>query len=130
MKTFEFKKLIKEAVKEALIEIFAHTPSTSLQEQELPTSKMEEHSIKRSHNNADPITAMINETKASMTSEEYKNILNVNSSIAPTFFNNSSQQPTSTYTGAGIDITNLSFVKKAKQVLEIAEQKDKFRHGV
>lgn len=81
----------------------------------------------------DPIMEMLNQTRASMTGEEYKNIMTATSDmvVKPNF--QSAGIDTETVVGGpqpGIDISKLDFVSKAKAVLDASNKKDKERFGV
>jgi hypothetical protein len=125
MKTSQFKNLIKEAVKEALMEVLLQPPSITEGKKQPDTLKIPQP-IQDTPSSFNPLSAMINETKSKMTSEEYRNILNISSNFT-SYMIPDTVQPSSQ---VGIDISNLGFVKKAKQVLEVAEQKDKQRYGL
>ena len=73
------------------------------------------------------IDEMLNMTKANMTSEEYNNITgatppSTSAKMASQLGMQSSSMP-------GLDISNLDFVGKAKEVLDASYAKDKVRLG-
>jgi len=136
MKASQFKKLIKEAVKEAVKEALREleTPREPVVEQKIKQEPVTyvnniEHSIIE-----DPIQAMINETKANMRPDEYKNVLNMNSSAAPNFRMQADTSQAafmqSSEPEVGVDISQFDFVQKASTVLKAAEQKDKQKYGI
>lgn len=133
MKVSQFKSLIKEAVKEAVREVLSEQETTPI------PAPVQEHVNYRPQPSiieediADPIQAMINETKSRMTPEEYKDVLNMTSMNAPNFTmqsNASSMGVPSSGPEPGIDISNLDFIKKASSVLKAAEQKDRQKYGL
>lgn len=75
----------------------------------------------------DPIQEMLNQTKNNMSGEEYKNVMNFDSSMVqkPNFASSMANQMGMTEPGnmPGLDISQLSFVKKAKKVLDLANEK-------
>jgi len=145
MKLDQLRKIIREevkaAVKEELQEVMteavriASTPTTEesviSQQYRQPLSKpVEKH--KQTSNT--PVMEMLEETRAAMTNEEYKNIYTGNSDMVqkPSFassiaynmgINESGPEP-------GIDLSNLDFLKKAGSIYKAAVQKDKEKYGV
>ena len=82
----------------------------------------------------DPIQEMISQTKKNMTREDSSNILSynssdINSAQRPNFASSMASQMGMTSDGAttGIDISQLGFVKKAKQILDLSNEKSKSR---
>ena len=77
-----------------------------------------------------PLEEMLNATKAEMTNEDYKNIINADSSQAPNF----AQRAASNLgrQGAGLDLTSIPGFNpsKAKAILDAANAKSKQRVGV
>ena len=75
----------------------------------------------------DPIQEMLSQTKNNMSGEEYKNVMNFDSSMVqkPNFASSMANQMGMTEPGnmPGLDISQLSFVKKAKKVLDLANEK-------
>jgi hypothetical protein len=129
MKTSQFKHLIKEAVKEALIEVLLHRPSISIDQKKVDTPEVKTNSqVKPISSN--PLMEMINQTRANMTTEEYRNITSASPAPPPTFTTSTLQENRYSGPQVGIDISNLGFIQKAKQVLDLAENKDKQRHGL
>lgn len=134
MKASEFKKLIKETVKEAIKEALQEgiTPSDlTIQEtsKAIPTPAPK-------HISGDPITSMIAETRSSMSTEDYRNVVNADSSMAPNFQMQSTigmeagTPDLNTAPKVGIDIAGLDFIKNASKVLKASEEKDRMKYGV
>ena len=75
----------------------------------------------------DPIQEMLNQTKNNMSGEEYKNVMNFDSSMVqkPNFASSMANQMgmTTPENMPGLDISQLSFVKNAKKVLDLANEK-------
>lgn len=81
----------------------------------------------------DPIMEMLNQTRASMTGEEYKNIVTATSDmVVKPNFQSAGIDTEAVFSGPqpGIDISKLDFVSKAKAVLDASNKKDKERFGV
>ena len=134
MKVDVFKKLIKEAVKEVLQEELINILSENKKLTEKPVDtfkKYEEYKPTTSKNiykpTGDPIMDLLQETRATMTSGDYKTMVSMDSSMAqngmPSMGNMvSGQEP-------GLDISQLSFVKNAGKVFKASVEKDKQRFG-
>ena len=75
----------------------------------------------------DPIQEMLNQTKNNMSGEDAKNVMNFDSSMVqkPNFASSMANQMGMTEPGnmPGLDISQLSFVKKAKKVYDLANEK-------
>ena len=136
MKASQFKELIKEAVREVLREeLTSTTPPPPVQEQVKykPTGNA--------------MLDILNETRANMSTSEYRNIAGgtLGSSLAQSY-NRSAFMPNQNLTPAsndpnvvarsvasapkiGIDISQLGFVNKAAAIVSTATKKDKERLG-
>lgn len=119
MKASEFKKLIKEAVREALKEDLLEMVQQPIQETAQPVVPVTTGST---------ILDMLNETRASMTSQDYRNVIGANSSMAQNFQTSSAR--TATTVQAGLDLSNLSFVKNAGEILRVSNEKDRLKNGL
>jgi hypothetical protein len=136
MKLDVFKKLIKEAVKEAVREELEIILSESPVKQKAPVinnvTKYEKYTqpISKQTRSGDPIMDVLNETRASMTQESYRDFLGATSDMvqapgigmAPQEYSTSGHQP-------GLDLSTLSFVKNAGKVFKASIEKDKQRLG-
>jgi hypothetical protein len=134
MKVDVFKKLIKEAVKEVLQEELVNILSENKKQVENTSgtfTKYEEYKPVRSENmyrpTGDPIMDLLQETRANMTSGDYKTMISMDSSMAQGGMPNmgsmiSGPEP-------GLDISQLSFVKNAGKVFQASVEKDKQRFG-
>lgn len=83
----------------------------------------------------DPIMEMLNQTRASMTSEEYKNAYTGTSDMVqkPNFASMMASNMGMTETKGpmpGLDISQFDFVKKAGDVYKKSVQKDKEKYGI
>lgn len=122
MKANEFKQLIKEAVKEALKEELSELtqqPTAPVQEAAKPATPVK---------TGNAILDMLNETRASMTSDDYRNVIGANSSMAQGFPTGGARTATSVQ--AGLDLSQLSFVKNAGEILKVSNEKDRLRNGL
>jgi hypothetical protein len=130
MKADVFKKLIKEAVKEALREELGNLQPAAAQP--APVQKVVKYenyrpTVANPISTGDPIMDLLQETRATMNSEDYKSMVNMNSSMAQGGIPNmesmiSGPEP-------GLDISQLSFVKNAGKVFKASVEKDKQRFG-
>jgi len=83
----------------------------------------------------DPIMEMLNQTKASMSQQDYQQVVSMDSSMVtkPNFAQSmASQMGMSEPTGPmpGLDLSQLGFLNKAKAVLDAANKKDRERKGL
>ena len=142
MKLDQLRKIIREevrsAVKDELQEMLneavkaASAPST----QEYKAVKQKDlkrtWSTGRMNPGTVPLEEMLNMTRESMTGDDYKNVVNADSSMVkkPNFASSmASNMGITENTGPmpGIDISKLDFVKNAKAVLDKSYEKDKSR---
>jgi hypothetical protein len=136
MKASQFKELIKEAVREVIKEEFS-TPSQPVQEQVKyqPTGN--------------PMLDAINETRSSMTSEDYKNLNGgtMQSSMAQAFNKSAfvpqgravkpvSDDPQAVAAAVaaapkqGLDLSQLGFINKAAAIVNTADRKQREKNGL
>ena len=145
MKLDQLRKIIREEVKAAVKEELqdmlteavrvASQPATStgVQKFEAP-AKMQEIQ-KPTPSSSDPIMEMLNQTKASMTNEEYKQVFNGTSDMVqkPNFASMMASNMGMVDSGRpapGLDISQFDFVKKAGAVYKASVEKDKQKYGV
>lgn len=133
MKVDLLKKIIKEAVKEAVKEELTELLNSQEVTQEKPTV----FSTPKNEVVKDPIMSMLESTRATMTNEDFKNVMNADSSMAqgfPQMMNSISGNPTMRNLPSGpqpgIDISNLDFVKKASSIYNLSVKKDQEKHGI
>ena len=142
MKASEFKQLIKEAVKEAIQEeLYSVKKQTQATEPVLQTEKRS--TVQFSGDN--PLMEALNMTSRTMSSDDYRNVMNADSSMAASFdrsmfmpkqnFKPVSDDPRAVAQAVaaapktGIDISQLGFINKAAAIVNTAAKKDKERFG-
>ena len=144
MKLDQLRKIIREevrsAVKDELQEMLneavkaASAPST----QEYKAVKQKDlkrtWSTGRMNPGTVPLEEMLSMTKEEMTGEDYKNVVNADSSMVkkPNFASNVATSMGLTESSEpmpGIDISKLDFVGKAKAIYDKSLEKDKNRLG-
>ena len=141
MKLDQLRKIIREevraAVKEELQDILteavktASTPELSEVKAVVPkkvTTKKVTPEIKTGKASLDEMLKM---TQSSMTNEEYRNVVNASSDMVsrPNFASSMANQMGMTSQTPGIDISQLSFVKKAGAVLKKSNEIDQKKVG-
>jgi hypothetical protein len=130
MKLDLLKKLIKEAVKEAVREELESILSEDVKPVKTPISTVTKYEnykppVARPIPTGDPIMDLLNETRHSMTSGEYQNIVNNTSTMVDGGdYSGYSQSPE-----PGIDLSKLDFVKNAGAIFKASVEKDKQRLG-
>jgi hypothetical protein len=144
MKLDQLRKIIREevrsAVKDELQEMLneavkaASAPST----QEYKAVKQKDlkrtWSTGRMNPGTVPLEEMLNMTKEEMTGQDYRNVVNADSSMVkkPNFASNVATSMGLTESSGpmpGIDISKLDFVGKAKAIYDKSIEKDKNRLG-
>jgi hypothetical protein len=131
MKADVFKKLIKEAVREALKEELAVMLSEKVEPTPVSTfTKYENYKpiTAKPVSTGDPIADLLQETRAAMTQGEYRNITSMTSDMVSGGVNpmqqfNPGPEP-------GINLDSLDFVKNAGAIFKASVEKDKQRLGV
>ena len=140
MKLDQLRKIIREEVRAAVKEELQEVMNEAVKIASTPTNKssnvyqaIEKGQPKKwSVGKSATLDEMLAATKASMTSEDAANIMGSSGVQAPNFASTQASQmgmTESTGPMPGIDISKLSFVKNAKQVLDAANEKDKARLG-
>ena len=128
MKVSQLKSLIKEAVKEAIQEELGNMKSQP--EQPIQETKQVPPPPKAPKKTGNPFTDILNETKHSMSTEEYRTMVNANSSMvsAPGL----GMQSNAPVGGAqpGLDLSQLDFAKKAGAIFQKSNEIDKAKHGL
>jgi hypothetical protein len=132
MKVEVFKRLIKEAVREAVREELAvvlseDTIPTRTQVQQITQYERPRPTAPKPVYTGDPIMDMLNETRATMTREEYRDMASVTSDMAGPSMNpmqhfNAGPEP-------GLDISQFDFMMRAGDVYKASVAKDKERFG-
>lgn len=135
MKIELFKKLIKEAVREVIQEELSEILKESAKKAPVESSALKmfgEHKKVVSSNTpkvgVNPLMDILEQTKNSMTKEDYSHL------VSPGFSQDTSLQSQAgnlheNLPPVGVDLSQLSFVKNAKAILEASNEKDKLRGG-
>ena len=130
MKLDLLKKLIKEAVKEAVREELESILSEDVKPVKAPISTVTKYEnykppVARPVPTGDPIMDLLNETRHTMTSGEYQNMVGSNSAMVDGGdYSSFSQGPE-----PGLDLSQFDFVKKAGAIYKASFEKDKQRLG-
>ena len=145
MKLDQLRKIIREevrsAVKEELQEMLneaVRAASTPTKESNLNYQPVKQKDLKRSwstgrmNTGTVPLEEMLNMTKQQMTGEDFRNVINADSSMVkkPNFASNiASDMGLGQNAGPmpGIDISKLDFVNKAKAIYDKSVEKDRSR---
>ena len=144
MKLDQLRKIIREevrsAVKDELQEMLneavktASAPSPQEYKAVKQTDLKRTWSTGRMNSGTVPLEEMLNMTQQEMTGEDYRNVINANSSMVkkPNFASNVATSMGLTESSGpmpGIDISKLDFVGKAKAIYDKSIEKDKNRLG-
>ena len=144
MKLDQLRKIIREevrsAVKDELQEMLneavkaASAPSTQEYKEVKQKDLKRTWSTGRMNPGTVPLEEMLSMTKEEMTGEDYKNVVNADSSMVkkPNFASNVATSMGLTESSGpmpGIDISKLDFVGKAKAIYDKSLEKDKNRLG-
>jgi len=142
MKLDQLRKIIREevkaAVKEELQEVMNEAVRIASQPQikEVVQQSSKPIQVKKpAPTSSDPIMEMLNQTKASMTSDEYRNIYTGTSDMVqkPNFASTMASSMGMTDSKGpmpGLDISQFDFVKKAGQVYKKSVENDKQKFGI
>lgn len=136
MKLDLLKKLIKEAVSEAVREELTKLLSEDVKTAPAPVqavTKYAEHRpvVTRPVATGNPIMDLMNETKYSMTQGEYQNLVSATSDMvsAPGMGMQTGLEQFRQGPEPGLDISQFDFVAKAASVYKASVEKDKQRFG-
>lgn len=143
MKLDQLRKIIREevkaAVKEELQEMLTEAVRVASQPDAKPNVQKFESQTKiqevQTAKSSDPIAEMINQTKATMSNEEYRNVISGTSDMVqkPNFAEMMASNMGMVDSGRpapGLDISQFDFVKKAGAVYKASLEKDKEKYGV
>jgi len=143
MKLDQLRKIIREevkaAVKEELQEMLTEAVRVASQPDAKPNVQKFESQTKiqevQTAKSSDPIAEMINQTKASMNNDEYRNVISGTSDMVqkPNFAEMMASNMGMVDSGRpapGLDISQFDFVKKAGAVYKASLKKDKEKYGV
>jgi len=128
----ELQDMLNEAVKVASTptDQSSHKTSESIKESILTNTR----TSKQNKGPVNPIAEALDQTRAEMTPEEYKNIFNGNSDMVskPNFASSMANQMgmgPNPGNYPGLDLSKFDFVKKAGDVYKASIEKDKQKHG-
>jgi hypothetical protein len=143
MKLDQLRKIIREevkaAVKEELQEMLTEAVRVASQPDAKPNVQKFESQTKiqevQTAKSSDPIAEMINQTKASMNNDQYRNVISGTSDMVqkPNFAEMMASNMGMVDSGRpapGLDISQFDFVKKAGAVYKASVEKDKQKYGV
>jgi hypothetical protein len=143
MKLDQLRKIIREevkaAVKEELQEMLTEAVRVASQPDAKPNVQKFESQTKiqevQTAKSSDPIAEMINQTKATMNNDEYRNVISGTSDMVqkPNFAEMMASTMGMVDSGRpapGLDISQFDFVKKAGAVYKASVEKDKQKYGV
>jgi hypothetical protein len=143
MKLDQLRKIIREevkaAVKEELQEMLTEAVRVASQPDAKPNVQKFESQTKiqevQTAKSSDPIAEMINQTKATMNNDEYRNVISGTSDMVqkPNFAEMMASNMGMVDSGRpapGLDISQFDFVKKAGAVYKASVEKDKQKYGV
>ena len=143
MKLDQLRKIIREevkaAVKEELQEMLTEAVRVASQPDAKPNVQKFESQTKiqevQTAKSSDPIAEMINQTKASMNNDQYRNVISGTSDMVqkPNFAEMMASNMGMVDSGRpapGLDISQFDFVKKAGAVYKASLEKDKEKYGV
>lgn len=134
MKLDQLRKVIREevrsAIKEELQEVLteavkvASTPTKQSVYQAAPSKPIVS---KVAGKRQGTLEEMLNQTKASMTNEDYRTVISGTSDMVtkPNFASSMANQMGMSGPQPGLDLSSLDFIKKAKQIFDKAESKGK-----
>lgn len=144
MKLDELRKIIREEVRSAVKDEIQDMLTEAVKVASAPTKMQQASTVANTPWSApkakapkitgDPIMEMLNQTKASMTQQDYQQVISMDSSMvnAPTFDKAGSTD--TVFAGEiahqpGIDLKQFDFISKAKSILDASNKKDKERRG-
>lgn len=143
MKLDKLRQIIREevkaAVKEELQDMLTEAVKVASTPQDLKETKSLNTLInsnnKTTTKSSDPITEMMNQTRAAMTGTEYKNVFSGTSDMVqkPNFASmmaSNMGMVESNKPVVGLDISQFDFVKKAGEVYKASVEKDKQKAGI
>ena len=132
----EVRSAVKDEIQEMLNEAVKAASAPSTQEYKAVKQKdlKRTWSTGRMNPGTVPLEEMLSMTKEEMTGEDYKNVVNADSSMVkkPNFASNVATSMGLTESSGpmpGIDISKLDFVGKAKAIYDKSLEKDKNRLG-
>lgn len=141
MKLDELRKIIREEVRAAVKDEIQDMLTEAVKVASAPTkmqpapqagnTSWSAPKTKSAPVTGDPIMEMLNQTKASMTQQDYQQVISMDSTMVskPNFAHSMASQMGMTGPQPGLDLSQLDFVSKAKAVFDASNKKDKERKG-
>ena len=144
MKLDQLRKIIREEVRSAVKDELQEMLNEAVKAASAPSTQeykaVKQKDLKRTWSTGRinpgtvPLEEMLSMTKQEMTGEDYKNVVNADSSMVkkPNFASNVATSMGLTESSGpmpGIDISKLDFVGKAKAIYDKSIEKDKNRLG-
>ena len=138
MKLNQLRKIIREEVKAAVKEELQDMLNEAVKVASLPDKRIKNKTSYKpttSTSKSNSIDQLMEQTKASMTNTDYKQVFNGTSDMVqkPNFAammaNNMGMTESST-PQVGLDISKLDFVNKASKVYNASVEKDKAKYGL
>ena len=136
MKLNQLRKIIREEVKAAVKEELQEMLTEAVRVASQPVVKPSVEKTPQPNSfSSDSLTEMLNQTKASMTNEEYKNVFTGTADMVqkPNFAEMMASNMGMVDSGRpapGLDISQFDFVKKAGEVYKASLEKDKQKAGI
>lgn len=135
MKLDQLRKIIREevrsAIKEELQEVMNEAVKAASAPDKLqPAPQAGTTSWSAPKKNHNSLEEMLQDTRNSMTNEEYKNVFTGTSDMVqkPNFASSMASKMGMSGPTVGVDISKLDFVSKAKSILDASKEKDKQRN--
>lgn len=123
------KKIIREEVRRAVKEELASLQLEDYNQtvQEVSQPQYSSTKLVNTFASSNPLEEMLRETRNSMSPDEYRNIVSADSSMIqkPNFASSQARQMGISGNEPGLDLSQLDFVKNAKAVLDLANEKSK-----
>ena len=136
MKLDQLRKVIREEVKTAIKEELQEIMNEAVRAASEPEKQTfyEEVTPMQPNKTTDPIMEMLNQTKATMTSDDYRTVTSATSNMVqkPNFASMMAENMGMKGNGVepGLDISQFDFVKKAGAIYNKSVENDKQKHGI
>tara|TARA_R110000868_G_scaffold93559_3_gene258706 strand:+ start:1380 stop:1790 length:411 start_codon:yes stop_codon:yes gene_type:complete len=136
MKLDQLRKVIREEVKTAIKEELQEIMNEAVRAASEPEKQTfyEEVAPMQPNKTTDPIMEMLNQTKATMTSDDYRTVTSATSNMVqkPNFASMMAENMGMKENGVepGLDISQFDFVKKAGAIYNKSVENDKQKHGI
>ena len=136
MKLDQLRKVIREEVKTAIKEELQEIMNEAVRAASEPEKQTfyEEVVPMQPNKTTDPIMEILNQTKATMTSDDYRTVTSATSNMVqkPNFASMMAENMGMKENGVepGLDISQFDFVKKAGAIYNKSVENDKQKHGI